>query len=240
MFVNYAHRGAQAYMPENTLLSFYTGIAMNANGIETDVRRAKDGTLVLFHDDSMKRTTGEVGDVSDYTYDELRAFNVSHKGYSDKIISLEEFLKYFSFRDITFAIELKDSDIEKDVADLLRKYDMSRKTVVTSFEFEYIKNFKAYAPEFRVGLLCFDPDEALEEQLKDIWADEICPKASTLTPDKIDRWHKLGFRVRAWGISDEEIMRTAYDMGVDGMTVNFPDKLHEYILAKTQKKAEDV
>ena len=33
MFVNYAHRGASEYAPENTLLAFYTGIYMGANGI---------------------------------------------------------------------------------------------------------------------------------------------------------------------------------------------------------------
>ena len=239
MFVNYAHRGAPAYMPENTLLSFYTGIAMNANGIETDVRRTRDGKLVLFHDSSLERTTGAIGSVSDYTFEELRAFNVSHNGYSDKIVSLEEFLRLFSFRDITFAIELKDVDVEQDVADLLRKYDMAKKTVVTSFELDYIKKFKKIAPEFRVGLLCKDADKSIEEELKSIWADEICPKAANLTPDKIDRWHELGFRVRAWGVSDEELMMKAYDMGVDGMTVNFPDKLHEYILKNNPTKQED-
>jgi hypothetical protein len=43
-FVNYAHRGASEYTPENTLMAFYTGLFMGANGIETDVQRCKDGT----------------------------------------------------------------------------------------------------------------------------------------------------------------------------------------------------
>ena len=238
MFVNYAHRGASAYMPENTLLSFYTGISMNANGIETDVRRTRDGKLVLFHDNTLDRMAGVSGSVSDYTYDELRAFDISRDGYSDKIVSLETFLECFSFRDVTFAIELKDSDIEVDVANMLRKYNMSRKTVVTSFEFDLIKKFKEVAPEFRVGHLCSEVDEALERRLIDIGADEICPKASTLTAENIDKWHKLGFRVRAWGVSDESLMRTVYDLGADGMTVNFPDKLHQYIREKENASEE--
>ena len=39
MFINYAHRGASAYAPENTLSAFYLGLEMGANGIETDIRR---------------------------------------------------------------------------------------------------------------------------------------------------------------------------------------------------------
>ena len=50
MFINYAHRGASQYFPENTLSAFYAGIAMGANGIETDIRKTKDNVLVLFHD----------------------------------------------------------------------------------------------------------------------------------------------------------------------------------------------
>ena len=35
--INYAHRGASEYAPENTLSSFYLGLMQGANGIETDV-----------------------------------------------------------------------------------------------------------------------------------------------------------------------------------------------------------
>ena len=67
MFVNYAHRGASEYTPENTLLAFYTGVYMGANGIETDVQMTKDGILVLFHDDTILRLTGAPGSIRDYT-----------------------------------------------------------------------------------------------------------------------------------------------------------------------------
>lgn len=57
MFVNYAHRGASAYYPENTLSAFYAGVNMGANGIETDIHITKDDILVLFHDDELSRVT---------------------------------------------------------------------------------------------------------------------------------------------------------------------------------------
>ena len=39
MFINYAHRGASAHAPENTMRAFRLGVALGANGIETDIRR---------------------------------------------------------------------------------------------------------------------------------------------------------------------------------------------------------
>lgn len=58
MFVTYAHRGASEYWPENTLSSFYAGIDMGADGVETDVQRTKDGVLVIYHDPRLMRVCG--------------------------------------------------------------------------------------------------------------------------------------------------------------------------------------
>lgn len=229
-FINYAHRGASEYLPENTLLSFYTGIFMQANGIETDVRRTKDGVLVLFHDNTLERVTGDPRSVEECTLAELMELDVKKDGYTDKIVVLEDFLKKFAFRDLVFAIELKGECIEKDTADLLRKYGMAEKAVVTSFKLEYLKNFHAYAPEFEFGLLTKEVTDELLDELKKLGASEICPQAAKFTSEDVKKWHSMGFRVRAWGVKDENLMKSVCSVGVDGMTVNFPDKLCAYII----------
>ena len=47
--------------------------------------------------------------------------------------------------------------------------------------------------------------------------------------ENVEKWRKLGFGVRAWGVVNQDLMKNAYFSGVDGMTVNFPDKLTELI-----------
>ena len=211
------------------MMSFYMGMQMGANGIETDVRKTKDGVLVLFHDDTLDRVTGVEGKISNFTYDELKSFPVKKGEIHDLIPTLEDFLSHFSYRDITFAIELKDDGIEKEVADLIFKYGIEKKTVVTAFEIERIRRIKEYAPTLRTGFLTGRIDDALTDELIAIGADEICPKGSNVTTENVEKWHRLGFNVRAWGISDELIMKQVYDAGANGMTVNFPDRLLDYI-----------
>ena len=236
LFINYAHRGACAYMPENTLSAFYLGIYQGANGIETDVRMTKDGVLVLFHDPTLERMAGEgiEGGVCDYTWEELQTFTLTKKGMTDKIAKLEDFLRLFSFRDITFAIEIKQPGIEPQIADMLRKYNMVEKTVVTSFKFGCIRAIKEYAPEFHVGFLTKVVTDEIIADLKAIGGEEICPKADIITPESVVAWHREGLNVRAWGISNREVMEAVYDAGADGMTVNFPDKLTAYIQQQTE------
>ena len=236
-FINYAHRGASEYTPENTMLAFYTGMYMGANGIETDVQRTKDGVLVLFHDETVDRVTNGTGLLADFTLAELQQLNVTKNGLVDKIVAFEDFLQHFAFRDIVFAIELKGPGVEEETADLLRKYNMLEKTVVTSFNPEYLEKFRAYAPEFETGCLCGESEgrpinAQLEKKLLELGITEICPDVEEMTEELVTRWHSMGLRVRAWGVRDEELMRHAYACGADGMTVNFPDKLTALLKTK--------
>ena len=231
MFINYAHRGASHYYPENTLSSFYAGLQMGANGIETDIQKTKDGVLVLFHDNDIKRVTGESGSISDYTYQELLRFRVFSRDGNriDRIASLEDFCKYFSFRDLTFAIELKQDHVEKETIDMLEAYGMREKTILTSFNYESLKNAKAYHYGYRVGYLYDAKELNALEKMQAIGGEELCPEAELLTPEMVKRYHDIGFSVRAWGVYTPEIMKNACACGVDGMTINFPDLLTEFL-----------
>lgn len=231
-FINYAHRGASEYAPENTLLSFNLGIYMGANGIETDVQLTKDGIAVLFHDDTLKRVTGAEGSIGDYTFDELQKLQVVNGHLEDKILKLEDFLKFFGFRDLTFAIELKQTGAEKIVADMIYKYGVENKVVITSFIMEAVCAMREYAPELACGFLAINVDDTLLFKLKESGIGELCPEAKILDADKVNKWHEMGFNVRAWGVLDTKLMEKAYLCGVDGMTVNFPDKLTELLNKK--------
>lgn len=84
-----AHRGAPAYLPENTIGGNELSAAMGAEMIETDVMMTRDGVLIAMHDTTLTRTTN-VADVyamrnggyrvADFTYEELRALTVKPTG----------------------------------------------------------------------------------------------------------------------------------------------------------------
>ena len=95
-FINYAHRGASAYAPENTMAAFRLGVALGANGVETDIRRTKDGVPVLFHDETLLRLTGVDKRVADLTYDELSEIRISSPdgASSDTVPTLTQFLAF--------------------------------------------------------------------------------------------------------------------------------------------------
>ncbi len=230
--INYAHRGASEYAPENTLSSFYLGLLQGANGIETDVRRTKDGILVLFHDDTLDRVSDSSGKACDYTYVELKKVKIHGKctnGFYDRIVTLREFLDKFHSYDISFAIELKGEGVEEETLAMVKEYGIMDKTTFTSFKFEYIEKIKELHSTARVGWLTSDVSDEAVKKLISIGGEEFAPKAQLITSELMKTWRDAGLGVRAWGVSNLELMENMCKLGVDGMTVNFPDKLTEYL-----------
>ena len=230
--INYAHRGASEYAPENTLSSFYLGLLQGANGIETDVQRTKDGVLVLFHDPTIDRVTNGKGNLCDYTLDELKSLkitaNVTNQ-FFDRIVTLREFLGKFASYDINFAIELKVEGVEEETLAMVKEFGILNKTTFTSGIFACIKRIKELDETARVGWLVLRVDEGKPEMLQSIRGEEMAPYAEYLTEDIVKDLREKGLGVRAWGVLNIPLMKKMCDLKVDGMTINFPDRLTEYL-----------
>ena len=155
-YVNYAHRGASSYAPENTLMAFYKGLELGANGIETDIQLSADGVPVLFHDDTLDRVTDRTGPLAELTATELQAVQVFCPDFPEKkdtICTFEEFLRHFGWRDLTFAIELKGRGTAAKTLALLKKYNMKDKVFITSFVWDNLAEAAALDPDWRYGFL---------------------------------------------------------------------------------------
>ena len=203
-----------------------------ANGIETDVHRTKDGALVLFHDETVDRVSNGSGKLSDLTLCELKKLKIfgnAKNGFYDRIPTLNEFLEKFHQYDISFAIELKGAGVEEETLLLVKKYGMLEKTTFTSFNYGYIKKIRQLDQSARIGWLTAKTDDAALERLIDINGNEIDPKAETITQSTVEKFRKHGLTVRAWGVYDTDLMKKMCRLQVDGMTVNFPDKLFDYL-----------
>src|SRR5512147_1736179 len=90
----FAHRGASAHAPENTLAAFELALSQGADAIELDVKLSSDGQVVVIHDPTVDRTTGAKGRVKDMTLADMRTLDAgsffSQNFVNEKIPTLEE------------------------------------------------------------------------------------------------------------------------------------------------------
>lgn len=236
-FINYAHRGASQYFPENTLISFEKGIELGATGIELDLQKTKDNKIVIFHDDIIDNKSNGKGKISDYTYDELLKLDFGgwfdNKFKNENIMLFEDFAKSFLNKKLTFAIELKVAGIEQDVLRIIKKYKTHNNIYISSFKYEALKNMRKLDKEIKLSWLIKERinQNNINELLK-INGSQICPPADLISKEDISLAIKNGLTVRLWGIKNIELMKKVYKLNIEGMTVNFPDKLNELLKEK--------
>ena len=234
--INYAHRGASARAPENTFSAFYLAVELGANGIETDIRRTKDGVLVLLHDQDLVRLAGLDKKVQAMSYAELARIDLgSHKGtryQNERVVKLADFLRYFAGRPLELALEIKQEGIEAEVLDLVAAYNCASQVTITSFQGSILHKIRQLNKKIRLGFLTEQITSSLLKKLAEKQVNQICPRAAGLTRPDVQAARQLGFSIRAWGVKDEAIMRHAVSCGVDGMTIDFPDKLARYLKDK--------
>ena len=246
-FINVAHRGASSYAPENTFAAYDKALAMGVNHVELDVQLTRDGHIVVIHDDTVDRTTNANGRVADFTLAELRAldaggwFSAEYKG--ERIRSLGETLEHYKGR-LHFHVEIKQREIAGGLArrtiDMVRGYGLTDSVTITSFRKEWLEEATAYDSELPKGWLVPMGNEPWDdsiinliiEQSKELGLAQVCPRADLTTPELVDRLHAEGFVVRCQGLFNEDLMRHVVDVGADGATVNFPDKMAEYLRVK--------
>ena len=107
----YAHRGASAYAPENTMSAFHEAARRYADGIELDVQMTKDGVIVVMHDEDVSRTTNSQGLVREKTLKEIKDLDAggwySRLYVGEKVPTLEEVLTFLQGNSLRLNIEIK-------------------------------------------------------------------------------------------------------------------------------------
>ena len=156
-----AHRGLHnEKFPENSLGAFQNAVD-NGFPIETDIHLSIDGELVVFHDDSLKRMTGDERTVEDVMLAELMSFKLQNSQYY--IPSFDELLQLVGGK-VPLLIEIKNSGrvgaLEQKLIDTLSSYD--GEFAIQSFNPYSLSYIKKRAPKFVLGLLaCSFKDEKL-------------------------------------------------------------------------------
>ena len=216
-----AHRGSSLEAPENTIASIEKAIEDGADYAEIDVRLTRDGSVVLIHDASLKRTAGTDAKVWEKNLEDLRELDVgalfSQEYKGERIPTLDEVIDVASGR-IRLNIEIKTSsntpDLPEKVAELIIAKDFSDQCVITSFSYDTIARVKAVSPNIRTGLIITMP---LGSYTRLEYADFYSLNAFFLSERQADMIHRLGYEIHVWGVKDERMVRKMVDFGADNI-----------------------
>lgn len=229
------HRGACGYAPENTLESIKTAAEMGITWVEIDVRLTKDFVPVIFHDDSLERTTNGSGNVADITYEELQALEAGSwyaESFSGvKIPTLEEAIDVILDHKMGLNLEIKPAPgQEKETAEaaldtLSRIWDDADKLLLSSFQHVSLEVCKDMAPDWKRALLLKEPAKNWSElaEYLEVEAINFDGRKADFNRELIELYIEDGYNTLAYTINDPQRARTLISWGVDGVFSDVPD-----------------
>jgi glycerophosphoryl diester phosphodiesterase len=223
-----AHRGHSLAAPENTLSAVRKAIESGADYAEVDVQQTADGVVVLLHDRDLKRVAGVPRGVEELPYDEVRKLDVgrwfSPAFAGERVPSLVDVMNLCRGR-IKLNIELKSygpgQRLARDVARLVREQGFETDCLVTSFDFDALREGKRQDPDLRTGLIVA---YALGDVSR-LDVEALSVRADTLSDEMLRQAHRAGMEVHVWTVNDARRMTHLMKRGVDNIITDDPDLL---------------
>ena len=228
--IHAAHRGLFSTphgRPENSGSAVKFGV-QQGYGNEIDVRLTRDGTVIVFHDDTLDRMTGKSGKVADLTYDALADYRLIPSGES--IARLKDILHIVSGK-TPLIIEIKSSRENDPTALCAATYrdiqGYHGPVAIMSFDPRVVHWFKLHAPRIVRGVVL--GEQALVKHstfmvrymLRRCRPDFLSADLRLLPHPLCTRWRKIGAPLMTWTVRtahDEEKARKLVDI----MTFEIP------------------
>lgn len=247
------HRGASALAPENTLAAFRQAIVDGADGIEFDVRLARDGLAVVIHDATLERTGGLKRRVSSLTAAELQAtdvgswlgkrrrakFAASDKDFAGEPVPLlEQVFELFTKHKGRLYLEMKADagagmELAAEVVRLIQQSTVRSLVVVECFNLSLIERVKVLDSSIRTAAL-FEPKLSqpatfvprnLAELAQAAGANEIALHHSLARRRIVDRSLHLNQRVVVWTVDNPAWVTKAQTLNIHALITNNPARL---------------
>lgn len=247
------HRGASAVAPENTLAAFARAMLDGADGIEFDVRLARDEVPVVIHDATLERTGLAKARVSELTSDELRQVDVgswftgrapgSDIDFSgEKLPTLQQVFEFFSGKSGLLYLEMKrnagdGANLAAEVVKSIQRHTMHEQVIVESFDLPLIEQVKKLDASIRTAAL-FEPklSQPLSlvrtmkpvELAKYYGADEIALHHTLASLRLTGKAKEAGLSIVVWTVDNTQWIERARTLGVAALITNDPALMLSY------------
>ncbi|MCK0134516.1 glycerophosphodiester phosphodiesterase family protein [Arenibacter sp. S6351L] len=148
-----AHRATNPNYPENSLAAIGESIRIGVDIVEIDIRKSKDGELVIMHDKTIDRTTNGTGKVDDFTLAELKEFKLKFGNNitDEQIPTFEEVLKLTKGKmllDVDFKLEGEAA--VRQTFDLIEKYGMEDQILFFLYDFPETTQYQKLNKDIKI------------------------------------------------------------------------------------------
>lgn len=227
--IAFAHRGASAYAPENTLRAFRLAVAQGATGLESDAWLAADGVVVLVHDTTVRSPGRRIG-VTRTTSTALAAYDVP------TLAALYAELASTGRGELQLSLDLEHPAVAVPTIEVAERAGAATRLWVCHDDPGLLAGLRARSTEVR--LACSTRPRrvpggvpALIDRLAALRLDALNMHWRDWAPDLVARCHGAGLAAFGWDAQERTSMDRLLALGVDGIYADAPDRLVAAIAA---------
>lgn len=232
----YAHRGASAELPENTLPAFERALELGCDALETDVHLTRDGQVVVHHDATGRRLSRDERRIADLDLEAVRRLDVGRGLHPP---TLDEVLDAFPGVHVNIDIKAHSRAAAVAVVELVRRRGDERRVLLTSVDDAVIRSVRAagYAGDVGVGKwwalrVLATPGVVLRGARRAGWIErqalQIPWRFKGVRFDRaaiLGRGHAAGLRVDYWTVNEPDLARRLVELGADGVMTDDPRRV---------------
>jgi glycerophosphoryl diester phosphodiesterase len=229
----WAHRGASALAPENTLAAFQVALDLGVDGLEFDVQLSADEEVVVIHDETLDRTTTGRGWVKDQSLDALKRLDASQgrDGFAgERIPTLREVLELVAPTEVEVNIELKNTvvsyfGLSDKVSHLVSEFGLESRVIVSSFNHCTLAWLRQSGSMVRTGLLFQDVLYEPWVYAAQLWATSLHPhyRYVDYVFNLVEEAHLALLDVNPWTVNEPYDIDRMIGRGVDAIITDHPD-----------------
>ena len=220
----FAHRGASADAPENTLLAVELALIQQADGIEIDVYQLGN-QLVVIHDKWVSRTTNGNHSLTDYTLEKLQTLDAGQGQFVPTLWQVLQQVQGQCLMNIEVKgvhdVSLINEYITKAVNELNFKPEQF---IVSSFNHHLLLAFRSIAPTIKIGALTGSNPLDHARFAEELQAYSVNADISFVDQAFVVDAHKRGLKMFAYTVDEAEDLLRLQAWGVDGVFSNGPAK----------------
>ncbi len=227
--IRFAHRGASALAPENTLAAFQAAVERGCSWIETDLRLTADGVPVLLHDASVDRTTGGRGSVGGMPLAEVKRLDAggwfAPRFRGERIPTLAEALDWSRGRcglNLEFKEEQRPEELTAQVTRTVKDERALERVLFSSFRAADLRRLRAALLRARIAWLVSRNSRGLTDLVKREGISAVHPKDALVSRRIVRRCHRFGLGVHVWVVNRRARLLELESMGVDGVMTDDP------------------
>ncbi len=235
------HRGGAGAAPENTLESIRHGIDAGADAIEFDVHATADDRIVLFHDDTLERTTDGEGVVEAHTLEQLQGLDAGYhftpdlgrsfpfRGTGVRIPTIDEAAD--ACGDLPIICEIKTPKAGLLLAEWLTRHPARERMIVGGFDIDAVRpagraaRWRCASQADLAPVVLWSKMGIRRRLAPEITATMVPVRKGlvrVVTRGFVHRCHEAGVGVHVWTVNRPDEMRALIELGVDGLISDFP------------------